>query len=72
MKTVLVLLFMTIGLLYIGCGSGATAADWYVDNGANGANNGTSWTHAWESFSSTNWSVVSPGDTLYISGGYDS
>jgi hypothetical protein len=43
------------------------AATWYVDSSATGANNGTSWTNAWTSLSST--SAASAGDTVYISGG---
>lgn len=44
---------------------------WYVDNTASGANNGTSWVNAWESFADIVWSGagVVANDTLYISGG---
>jgi len=45
------------------------ATAWYVDNTASGSNNGTSWTNAWTSFASINWSSVAAGDTIYISGG---
>lgn len=45
------------------------AANFYVDKNANGANNGSSWSNAWESFGSINWGSVGPGDTIYISGG---
>jgi hypothetical protein len=50
------------------------AASWYVDNAAVGANNGTSWTNAWNSFSKAIWGTggVKAGDTLYISGGSSS
>ena len=44
----------------------------YVDKNANGLNNGTSWANAWKSFSVINWSLIQPGDVLYISGGTDS
>ncbi|AFH50172.1 Peptidase S8/S53 subtilisin kexin sedolisin [Ignavibacterium album JCM 16511] len=45
---------------------------WYVDKMATGLNNGTSWTNAWNSFSSINWTVIQSGDTIFISGGTDS
>ena len=35
-------------------------------------NDGTNWNNAWESFGSINWTSVTPGDTVYISGGNDS
>jgi hypothetical protein len=41
----------------------------YVDNAASGLNTGTSWNDAWESLMDINWSVINPGDTIYISGG---
>jgi len=44
-------------------------AIWYVDNVASGANNGTSWANAWESFADIVWGSMNAGDTLYISGG---
>ena len=45
------------------------ASNYYVDKDAGGSNNGSSWTNAWESFSDINWSVIGPGDIVYISGG---
>ena len=48
------------------------ATDWYVDKNASGQNNGTSWTNAWQSFSSINWGSIKPGDIILISGGSDS
>lgn len=45
----------------------ARGTDWYVDNTATGANNGTSWADAWTSVQ--NARGVQPGDTVYISGG---
>ena len=43
--------------------------NYYVDNNANGLNNGTTWENAWESFNAINWSSIQPGDIIYISGG---
>lgn len=52
---------------------------WYVDRDANGSANGTSWANAWRTLSSSNqvsgginYASVSPGDTIYVSGGTDS
>jgi hypothetical protein len=50
----------------------AFATNHYVDKNANGLNNGTSWTNAWQSFSNINWNAMGAGDTLFISGGMDS
>jgi hypothetical protein len=43
------------------------ASTWFVDSSATGTNNGTSWSNAWTALSQI--SGVSPGDTVYISGG---
>ena len=56
-------------LLCIGLTIPAYASNYYVDKDAGGSNNGSSWTNAWESFSDINWSVIGPGDIVYISGG---
>jgi hypothetical protein len=45
------------------------AADWYVDNKADGDNNGTSQQNAWQDFESINWSSIKPGDVLIIAEG---
>ena len=42
---------------------------YYVDNTAASSGSGTSWSSAFQSLSSINWSVVKPGDTIYVSGG---
>ena len=48
------------------------AANHYVDKNASGSNNGSSWSNAWESFGAIDWSSISSGDVIYISGGNDS
>jgi len=50
-------------------GLSALGASWYVDPEATGANNGTSWANAWVGSAAVNWTSVSPGDTVYLSGG---
>lgn len=49
----------------------ASAANWYLDSTATGAETGTSWSTAWRSTTSVIWgnAGVKAGDTLYISGG---
>lgn len=49
------------------------AANWYIDKDAYGANNGTTWSNAWNSFNRVIWGNggVKAGDTLYISGGFE-
>lgn len=42
------------------------ATNFYVDSGASGTNDGTSWTDAWESFSDISWAGVSAGDTVTV------
>jgi hypothetical protein len=62
---------------YPGCNgkSGVSTAgpgpSWYVDRDASGSNSGASWADAWKSFAAIRWGSggVSPGDTIYISGG---
>jgi hypothetical protein len=51
------------------CFSTSFAASHYVDNEASGSHNGSSWFNAWKSFSDIDWSVIKPGDTIFISGG---
>jgi hypothetical protein len=66
------ILFITSFMLLLFIHTSAWGADWYIDNLASGANNGNSWSNAWQSFSSINWGAINPGDTIYISGGNSS
>ena len=61
------LLWVVLAALALDGVAPAMAANWYVDKDAQGSNNGTSWTNAWNSLSRI--SGVSAGDTVYISGG---
>jgi hypothetical protein len=49
--------------------AGIDPTAWYVDNAASGANDGTSWTDAWEELNLIDWADVTAGDTVFISGG---
>ena len=49
--------------------SSAMAATYYVDNAVAVSGSGTSWAAAWKNFSDINWSIITAGDTIYISGG---
>lgn len=42
---------------------------WYVDSQAQPGGDGTSWKAAWSNFSEIHWSKISPGDTIFLSGG---
>ena len=45
------------------------AATYYLRAGATGANNGSDWTNAWGRTSNINYSILQPGDTVYIAAG---
>jgi len=45
------------------------AATYYARAGATGANNGSDWTNAWSRTSNINYSILQPGDTVYITAG---
>jgi|GEM_PF-1891096 len=62
-------LFFLFGLFIFSIPQISAQTNWYVDKNATGSNNGNNWSDAWESFSAINWSSVSAGDTIYISGG---
>src|SRR5690348_13707096 len=50
----------------------ASAANWYVDGAVESSGDGSSWSKAWKIFSDIQWSRISPGDTVFISGGLSS
>ena len=60
----LLILILVINVLFPIYGT-----NYYVDKNANGLNNGTSWTNAWQSIGNVQWSTLGAGDTLFISGG---
>jgi hypothetical protein len=47
----------------------ACGANWYVRQGASGANNGLDWNNAWTDVTNINWGIVQPGDTIWLAGG---
>jgi hypothetical protein len=61
--------FLECVLLFSWAAGTSFGANWYVDNTASGANNGTSWTDAWENPTNVVWASVNPGDTVFVSGG---
>ena len=58
-----------LGLLGLLWALTASGANWYVDNAATGANNGTSQANAWTNFTRIAYASIQPGDTLWINGG---
>src|SRR3989442_4754235 len=70
-KQVIVAKAVVVIALWSFLGLSTHAANWYVDNAASGANNGTSWANAWRAFSAVAWgrSGVKAGGTPYISCG---
>lgn len=61
-----------VAFLLLIAASSATAADWYLDKSATGANTGNSKAAAWKSVADIKWASIVSGDTLWINGGnYD-
>lgn len=48
------------------------AGNRYIDGRVASSGNGQSWATAWKTFSNIVWNQLSPGDTLFVSGGTDS
>src|SRR5262245_4735456 len=69
----LTLFLLTLMMLFAGEASAACPVahqpKWYVQKGANGAGNGSSWTNAWGESNLIDWSCIKAGDTIYIGGG---
>lgn len=59
-------LAVSIFLLFIPAGE---AANFYVRQGATGANNGSDWNNAWTDTANIAWSSLSPGDSVWVAGG---
>jgi len=70
LPTGVLILGLTV-LSFLNAGLKSQAANWYVDNAATGANQGTNWANAWTDLTKVVWGGrgVVPGDTLHISGG---
>lgn len=62
-------LYLLLPVLFLHAVCGVRAANWYVDNAATGANNGTNWDNAFTNLSNITWASINPGSTIYISGG---
>ena len=72
MKKFILIFIYTIILAVLLSYSLTAQVNRYVDKNAPGNNTGGSWTNAWESFGDIVWSQLTPGSSLYISGGTDS
>jgi hypothetical protein len=59
-------------LIFLGISHTVFATNHFVDKNAIEKNNGSSWRNAWVNFHNIDWSSISPGDTIFISGGNDS
>jgi len=68
MKQILTLFLLVSILAGLLCGQTIR----YVDNRVSSSGNGQSWATAWKNLSNINWSDLSGGGILYVSGGNDS
>ena len=59
-------------LIFLGISYTVFATNHFFDKNAIGKNNGSGWRNAWVNFKNIDWSSISPGDTIFISGGNDS
>jgi hypothetical protein len=65
--------FLISFLLFPLINQDALAANHYIDKDvAGGSGNGSSWQNAWNSIQKINWSIIGPGDTIFLSGGTSS
>src|SRR4029077_3409259 len=58
-----------LAIVWLMWAASASAAIWYLNRSATGANTGSDWNNAWTDFSQISWTSVSPGDTIYVAGG---
>ncbi len=65
MKILRLLVLCSVSFTSLQC----LAANYYVRQGATGANNGTSWTNAWNELNQINMGKVACGDTIWLGGG---
>ena len=57
------------GFLVFGFLSNSWAANWYVSKSGNNAGDGKTWSTAWNDFAKINWTLIKPGDVIYLDGG---
>lgn len=61
---------LAAGMLVVACSlCSVHGAIHYVQLGATGSNNGSSWANAWNELNQIAWASVNPGDTVKIGGG---
>lgn len=47
----------------------AAQSTFYIDSAATDFSNGLTWANAWRNFNEVDWGLITPGATIYISGG---
>ena len=66
MRRILSILTAAVSLLLALPASGAS---FFLTQSGGGSFNGTDWSDAWSDLTGVNWSVVNPGDTIFLGGG---